>query len=498
MGSLALRVKSACPAGRRRYKKYNNGMNTYSISMSMHAFGRKRLIERLQKRGISENAVVLLQGGVSRMKYDTDREFLFEQESFFQYLFGVKEPGFYGAIHVSSGKSILFIPHLPEEWGVWMGKIHSPSDFQQTYEVDDVQYVDELTSTLQTLKADPLLLLHGPNSDSGLMATPAQFSGIEGFKTDFEILHTELVECRVLKSEEEIRLLRWINGISSEAHMEVMRQCKPGLMEYQLEAAFLHYIYDRGGCRFTAYTCICGCGPNSAVLHYGHQGAPNNRMLKDGEMFLNDSGAQYHGYASDITCSYPVNGTFTAEQREIYSAVLASNRAVQQAMKPGISWPDMHRLSVRVIAERLRDIGIIQGSVDDLIANHIPALFMPHGLGHFMGLDVHDPGGYPEGTSRIDEPGIRSLRCGRKLESGMVITVEPGVYFIDAVLEPALSNPAVSQFLVPNKLKFFRNFGGVRIEDDVLVTPKGSENFTRVPRQIHEVEAVMEGEAVSV
>ncbi|MGH9858039.1 MAG: M24B family metallopeptidase, partial [Acidobacteriota bacterium] len=298
------------------------------------------------------------------------------------------------------------------------------------------------------------------------------------------------VECRVRKSTEEIELLRWINIVSSDAHVAVMKHCKPGLYEYQLEATFLHYIYDRSGCRFTAYTCICGCGPNSAVLHYGHQGAPNDHPLRDGDMFLNDSGAQYHGYASDITCSYPVNGKFTAEQKDIYEAVLAANRAVQQAMKPGVLWPDMHRLAERVIGERLAEIGLIKGSLEELLENHIPALFMPHGLGHFMGLDVHDPGGYPKGLERIDEPGIRSLRCGRKLEEGMVITVEPGIYFIDAVLEAAVADPRIARLLT-DKLKHFRKFGGVRIEDDVVVTDRGAENFTRVPRSVNEIEMVM-------
>ena len=460
----------------------------------MHAESRRKLVDRLLHRGVTSDSIVLLQGGSHHMKYDTDREWLFEQESFFQYLFGVREPGFYGAIHVGNGRAYLFMPRLSEDWAVWMGRIHSPVDFQSQYEVDEVRYVDEIASTLHSLNPDRLLLLHGPNTDSGSVASPASFPGIESFRTDFDVLHSELVECRVLKSDQEIDLLRWINGVSSDAHVAVMQACKPGKYEYQLEAAFLHNIYDRGGCRFTAYTCICGCGPNSAVLHYGHAGAPNDQPLRDGDMFLNDSGAQFHGYASDITCSYPVNGRFSSEQKTIYDAVLAANRAVQAAMKPGTHWPDMHRLAERVIAERLRDAGLIRGELEELLHAHIPALFMPHGLGHLMGLDVHDVGGYPEGTSRINEPGIRSLRCGRKLEAGMVITVEPGIYFIDAVLRPALADGSTSRYLVAEKLEHFRRFGGVRIEDDVLVTVQGSENFTQVPRQTAEIEEVMKGE----
>jgi Xaa-Pro dipeptidase len=212
-------------------------------------------------------------------------------------------------------------------------------------------------------------------------------------------------------------------------------------------------------------------------------------------MFLNDSGAEYHGYSSDITCSYPVNGRFTPEQKGVYETVLAANRAVQQAMRPGVSWPDMHRLAERTIAERLRDLGLLRGTTEELMAAHVPALFMPHGLGHLMGLDVHDVGGYPEGCSRIDEPGIRSLRCGRALEPGMVITVEPGVYFIEPVLEPALADPKLSRFLVPDVIARFKGFGGVRIEDDVVVTTTGSENLTRVPRDVKDIESVMAGAA---
>jgi Xaa-Pro dipeptidase len=473
--------------------RFSMGPGTHRVPMSLHAGARRRLLERLRRRGVPERAVVLLQGGAQQTKYDTDRELLFDQESFFQYLFGVKEPGFYGAIEVGSGRATLFMPRLPQEWAVWMGRIHPSEHFQAVYEVDAVRYVDELAAALAAMKPDVLLLLEGRNSDSGLTAAPARFPGSEAFTTDTRLLHPELVECRVIKSPEELELLRYVNAISSAAHVELMRRCRAGLMEYQLEAAFLHEVYARGGCRFTAYTCICGCGPNSAVLHYGHQGAPNDRALRDGDMFLNDSGAQYHGYASDITCSYPVNGRFTPEQRLVYETVLAANRAVQRAMRPGTPWPEMHRLAERVIAERLRDAGLLRGSTEELAAHHVPALFMPHGLGHLMGLDVHDVGGYPEGTARIDEPGIRSLRCGRKLEAGMVITVEPGIYFIDALLEPALADPVQSRYLVAEAIQRFRSFGGVRIEDNVAVTVDGCENLTRVPREVAEVEGVMAG-----
>jgi Xaa-Pro dipeptidase len=472
---------------------FSMGGDTFRVPMTLHAEARGQLVQRLRRRGAPEDAVVLLQGGEQPNKYDTDRELLFEQESFFQYLFGVKEPGFFGALEVGSGRATLFMPRLPEAWGVWMGRIHPPEHFRDQYGVDDVRYLDEMEAALAKGKPSVLLLLSGRNTDSDRTSHGATFPGIERFRTDTATLHPEIVECRVKKSDAEVALLAWVNDVSSAAHVAVMQRARPGMMEYQLEATFLHEIYARGGCRFTAYTCICGCGPRSSILHYGHQGAPNDGRLRDGDLFLNDSGAQYHGYASDITCTFPVNGRFSADQKAIYEAVLAANRAVQEAMRPGVPWPDMHRLSVRVLAEHLRDIGLVRGSVDELLARHVPALFMPHGLGHLMGLDVHDVGGYPEGVTRIDEPGIRSLRCGRRLEAGMVITVEPGLYFIDAILDPALADPSLSHLLVPEVIARFRGFGGVRIEDDVLVTPDGARNLTRVPRAVDEIEAAMAG-----
>jgi len=206
-------------------------------------------------------------------------------------------------------------------------------------------------------------------------------------------------------------------------------------------------------------------------------------------MVLLDMGAEYFCYCSDITRSYPIKGKFTNDQKEVYESVLAAQEAVLKAMKPGVLWPDMHRLSNRVICQQLQKYGFLKGDVEDMIKNDIGALFMPHGLGHFMGLDTHDVGGYPEGVERPTGPGIKSLRAGRVLEEGMVITVEPGIYFIEATLVPALKNPIHSKFLVAEKIQKFLNFGGIRLEDDVIVTKDGIENMTQIPRQVHEIEA---------
>ncbi|KAJ6666213.1 hypothetical protein lerEdw1_001118 [Lerista edwardsae] len=202
-------------------------------------------------------------------------------------------------------------------------------------------------------------------------------------------------------------------------------------------------------------------------------------------------GGEYYCYGSDITCTFPANGKFTPDQRAIYEAVLKSSQAVLKAVKPGVSWPDMHRLADRVHLEELTRIGILQGRVDDMVKVHLGALFMPHGLGHLLGIDVHDVGGYPEGVERIDLPGLRSLRTARVLAQGMVLTVEPGIYFIDHLLDQALADPTQACFINNEVLARFRGFGGVRIEDDIAVTATGMELLTCVPRTVEEIEAFM-------
>jgi len=243
--------------------------------------------------------------------------------------------------------------------------------------------------------------------------------------------------------------------------------------------------------RHVGYICICASGHNGSVLHYGHAAAPNDKVIKDGDMCLFDMGGEYYCYVSDITCCFPANGKFTDKQKLIYNAVLRSNRAAQAESKPGVKWADMHRLSERVILEDLKAGGLLQGSVDDMMKAHLGAVFMPHGLGHLMGLDVHDVGGFPKGVERIDEPGISNLRTTRVLQERMVITVEPGCYFIDHLLDQALANPEQAKFMVKSKIDEFRGTGGVRIEDDVAITATGVELLTDVPRTVEEIEAFM-------
>lgn len=205
-----------------------------------------------------------------------------------------------------------------------------------------VRHVDELPAALAS--AARIHLLCGVNSDSGAASAPAAFPGLEALPCDASAaLHTALCACRSIKTAPEIELLRYVAKLSSDAHLAVMRTTKPGLYEYQLEATFLHHCYMWGGARHVGYTCICAGGPNAAVLHYGHAGAPNDRPLADGDIALLDMGAEYACYGADITRSFPVSGRFSADQALVYNAVLAAQDAVFAGVRPGVDWADMHR-----------------------------------------------------------------------------------------------------------------------------------------------------------
>ncbi|XP_043473279.1 xaa-Pro dipeptidase isoform X2 [Leptopilina heterotoma] len=478
---------------------FHRGEHTLKVPMELFANNRKRLVERLGKKITKPGTFIVLQGGTEVPYDDTDVSWPFKQESFFQWCFGVEEPDCFGAIDLKSGKSILFLPRLPDDYAIWMGKLHSLQDFQKRYAVNETFFIDEIATILKDKGASTLCTLSGTNSDSGLPAREAVFDGIEQFSVNNTALYPEICECRVIKSSQEIEVLRYVTKISSDAHKKVMKVVRPDLMEYQAEAAFINHAYSVGGCRHMGYVCICGSGHNSSVLHYGHAGAPNNKIIHNEEMCLFDMGAIYCGYTADITCSFPSNGIFSQDQKLIYEAVLRARDAVLSAAKPGVFWTDMHLLANREMLMALKNGGLLIGDVDEMIAVGLNEIFQPHGLGHLLGLDVHDVGGYlPGHPQRSTKPGLRKLRTARQLMAGMVITVEPGCYFIDTQLDAALADSEQSKFLVAEKINRFRGFGGVRIEDDVLITETGVENLTHVPRTVEEIEKWMSGDRKAI
>jgi Xaa-Pro dipeptidase len=448
------------------------------INASMFAENRKKLTDMFT--GDHSGSAIILEGGKDFDRYDTDTQFLFCQESNFTYLFGLREPGCYGVIDLSNSEVLFFVPPVSDRMQIFMGKSKLPEFYVNKYQVNAMHSTDDLSTVLKSRGISKLHISHGVNSNSGNSIRAIDFPGIGDFNLEKKSLYPYLCKCRLIKTEKELEVIRFANRISSEAHMQVMRVAKTAKYERELEAEFLHYINKFYGCRHVSYTCICCSGPTAATLHYGHAGAPNDKPISGGEMLLLDMGADYYNYASDITCSFPANGKFTERQKQIYLAVLDAQQRTIACVKPGASFNSLNEVAQRCITEHLVTLGLIvlDGlSIDDLmmVDNRVGRVFLPHSVGHFMGLDVHDV----------------YTNTGLIFKSGMVITVEPGIYFNELLIEQALLDPVKFRHLNKDLLLEFANFGGCRLEDDLIVTDTGCENITTVPRGCDEIEMLM-------
>jgi Xaa-Pro dipeptidase len=377
------------------------GGETYKVSIKdLFCANRSKVVEHLRTSGsaAATTGVIYLVGGASETRYDSDHEPLFRQESYFWYLVGVKEPDCSVCINVATGETTLFIPNLPPDYATIMGRVKTRDEWKAHYEVDHVEFTENAESYLEGLLTGTdkkLLLLHGKNSDSDKFYEPPtdMVTGKLSSFVDTVTLFPVLAECRVVKSKAELGLLQHVSEVTSFAHAYTMRNMKPGMMEYQGESLFRHYCYYNYGCRLVGYTPICGCGPNAATLHYGHTGEPNDRQTQDTDIALFDMGAEYFGYSSDITCSFPICGKFSDKQRPIYQAVLNAQLAVYNLMKPGTSWRDCHLAADAEIIKALIQLDIVvQGdkTIEELVEMRLGAVFLPCGLGHFIGIDCHD------------------------------------------------------------------------------------------------------------
>ena len=423
--------------------------------------------------------IIYMKGSEMMYRYQTDFEFPFRQESNFWYLTGVDEADYHLILDLKTETYHLFAPKRDEHYGVWHGRIKSKDDIQTLYEPDELHYDNELLTVLKNLNPNKIYCL---NEEQAEYLEDLDRS----FNVDSESLNDAITFCRTIKTEDELNLMRESARINNIAHRKVMEAVKPGMYEYELKALF-DYHQEKRGLLFPAYSGIHAAGVNSAILHYTECGS----RLNNGDLYLIDAGFEYEGYASDVTRTYPANGRYTDEQAAVYQTVLnALNRTIEM-VEPGIKMEDLHLAAAEIILEGLKRMGLVKGTKAELMENDIFALFFPHGLGHFLGLDTHDVGGYPKGVERIDRPGIRFLRARRELQAGMVITIEPGLYFIPSLLRKAFEDEEKSKFLNADKIEAYFEFGGVRIEDNLIVTEDGYENLTDVPKEIKEIEKII-------
>ncbi|MEP5944413.1 MAG: aminopeptidase P family protein, partial [Balneola sp.] len=375
----------------------------------------------------------------------------------------------------------LFVPERDAQYAVWHGYVKTKEQYQEEFQPDHLHYRNDILKVLNELKPETVYCIDDEQAEFVEDLN-------RGFNVETEALVDALTYCRVLKTDWELDQLREACRVNDLAYLEVMRSIKPGMYEYEMKAIF-NKVQIENGLMQDAYNGIFASGVNASILHY----VVNNSKIKDGDLFLMDSGFECNGYASDYTRTFPANGKYTDIQKGIYNSVLAGMNKVLGSIKPGVKMEDLHLLAARTMMEGLKDMGVVKGNVDDMMEENIFALFFPHGLGHFLGLDTHDVGGYPKGVDRIERPGIKFLRARRELLPGMVVTIEPGIYFVPAVLEPAIADPEKNQFLNTEKVESLLGFGGVRIEDDIIVTEDGMENMTNVPKEVGEIEDLMKG-----
>ena len=398
-----------------------------------------------------------------------DTEYPYRQNSDFWYLTGFNEPGAV-LILVKSDEthnhSVLFnrVRDLTAE--TWFGRRLGQEAAPATLGVDRALPFDEINDQLPLLLNGLDVIYHAQGqydyADQILFAALDKLR--KGFRQNLQAPATLtdwrpwLHEMRLFKSSEEMVIMRRAGEISALAHTRAMQKCRPGMFEYQLEAE-IHHEFTRFGARYPSYNTIVGGGDNACILHY----TENESELRDGDLVLIDAGCEYKGYAGDITRTFPVNGKFSRPQRAVYDIVLASLQRALEMFKPGISIRVVNDEVVRIMITGMVELGILKGEVEQLIAEQAHRPFYMHGLGHWLGLDVHDVGHY--GTPDRD----------RTLEPGMVLTVEPGLY-----IAPDADVP-----------EEYRGMG-IRIEDDILITATGIENLTAsVVKDADAIEALM-------
>jgi Xaa-Pro aminopeptidase len=402
---------------------------------------------------------------------NNDVEHEYRQDTDFYYLTGFEEPGAIAVLAPNhpEHRFVLFVQPKDREREVWTGWRAGEEGATRDYGADAAFTIDKLDEQLPKLaeKADRIYYRFGsdPTFDERLIGFMRLFqrerqrngTGPNAVIDPAEILH----EMRLIKTEDDLRMMRRAVDISGEGHLAALRSLRPGVFEYEIEAV-LRYVFRKNGSPRPGYPPIVASGANATVLHY----TTNNRRIQDGDLLLIDAGTEFGYYTGDITRTYPASGSFTEDQAAIYQIVLDALVEATKLVKPGATFAEPHDRAVRVIVEGLLRLGLLEGDIEKLIEEEKYKKFYMHKTSHWLGMDVHDAGPYKV----ADE--------WRRLEPGMVLTVEPGIYIAEDLedVDPR-----------------YRGIG-VRIEDDVLVTPDGNEVLSaRVPKTIEEIEGTMMG-----
>jgi len=411
---------------------------------------------------MEDNSILILSSSklVSR---NNDTTFPFRQDSNFFYLTGFQEPDSVLIVH-SDGRSILFCREKNPDLEKWDGFMWGPEAAQENFgfdEAHDINLIDEILPNLirghKTLNS---LIGKNLNFDAKITNWINTANSMERHQGNIDLKNfsNQLGSMRLIKDETEISLIRKSCEIAAVSHKAVMQKAKVGMSEYDLETMYMNE-FKVNGSREASYTPIIAGGARACILHY----IDNDQQIEDGELVLVDAGCEYGMYASDITRTYPINGQFTGEQKAVYDVVLEAHNAACHAAKVGNPCTDPQRISEKSLSQGLKDIGLLDGSLDEILDKKLFREFYYHKIGHWMGLDVHDDCPYA-----IDGKEIL-------FQDNMVMTIEPGVYVNDTAN-------------VDDRWKGI----GIRIENDILITSDGYENLTaKVPVETEEIEQLM-------
>jgi len=455
-------------------------------------FAKETYIQRRKKlkNSVGSGMILLLGNSESPMNF-ADNTFHFRQDSTFLYFFGLNLANLVGILDCDSGEEWIFGNDLTVEDFVWMGP--QPAISEQASQVGITktgsinQLIEKLENESKTNRKIHFLPPYRSENKIKLFEWLA-ISPINQYKATSIELIKSVVNQRNYKSEEEIIEITKAVNTSVDMHTLAMRLAKHGVSEAQIAAAVQEVAVAAGG--QTSFPIIATI--NGQTLHNHYHG----NILTNGDMFLLDAGAETAmGYSGDLSSTIPVNGKFTSKQTDIYNLCLYSHNKSIEMLKPGTLFKDVYFESSRVIIDGLKDLGLMKGNTEDAIDNGAQALFFPCGLGHMMGLDVHDMEdlgeiyvGY-DGKPKSAQFGLKSLRLGRKLEPGFVLTIEPGIYFIPELIDQWKSTNYNSEFINFNRLEDYKSFGGLRNEEDFLITETGYKLLGKPkPKTIKEVE----------
>jgi Xaa-Pro dipeptidase len=458
-------------------------------------FNSKTYIKRREilKKKIGKGIILLLGNNEAPMNY-SDNTYAYRQDSTFLYYFGLDRAELAVVIDIDENKEIVFGNDFTIDDIVWMGP-------QKTIKQEAAKCGVEQTASLNDLETFcENAVKHGrkihfiPQYRYDNVFTLHRILGIMSSRIN-NFASTELVkaiaEQRYIKSKEEIAEIEKAIEVAYEMQTAAMRFAKPGMYERDVMGFIAGISMSLGsGLSFPIIFSRHG-----ETLHNHHY----NNKLKDGDLVVNDSGAEslLH-YASDITRTFPVSGKFTQRQKDIYEIVLIANLTGIAEMKPGVNFKSVHGKAAEVITDGMKALGFLKGNTKSIIEAGAHALFFPHGLGHLMGLDVHDMENYGENNFGYDEKlkrstqfGLKSLRFARPLKPGIVLTIEPGIYFIPQLIDKWQKEKKFTEFINYNKVNEYRDFGGIRIEDDVVVTQNGSRVLGKpIPKAVEDVEEI--------